>query len=138
MDHSFHYLSMANHAMFQKKLILSLKETGLTLGQPKILDYLKYHDGANQKDMAAGCHIEAPSLTSLLNRMEENGLIERRMLNGNRRSLHVFITKKGEKYQKLVEQAFDDLEESSFSGISDAERTSFMATFEKIYGNLMK
>lgn len=138
MDHSFHYLAMANHAMFQKKLILSLKETGLTLGQPKVLDYLQYHDGANQKDMAAGCHIEAPSLTSILNRMEEKGLIERRMLNGNRRSLHVFLTEKGRKYQQMVAQAFCCLEEEAFDGISETERTSFMATFEKIYGNLMK
>ncbi len=138
MDHTFHYLAMANHAMFQKKLILSLKETELTLGQPKVLDYLQYHDGANQKDMAAGCHIEAPSLTSILNRMEEKGLIERRMLNGNRRSLHIFLTEKGRTYQRMVEQAFCSLEEEVFEGISEAERTSFMAVFEKIYGNLVR
>ena len=138
MDHTFHYLAMANHAMFQKKLILSLKETELTLGQPKVLDYLQYHDGANQKDMAAGCHIEAPSLTSILNRMEEKGLIERRMLNGNRRSLHIFLTEKGRTYQLMVEQAFCILEEEVFEGISEAERTSFMAVFEKIYGNLVR
>lgn len=54
-----------------KKLMENVKSTGLTLGQPKVLDYLKHHDGANQKEIAAGCHIEAGSLTSILNRMEE-------------------------------------------------------------------
>lgn len=138
MEHSFHYLSMANHAMFQKKLISSLKESGLTPGQPKILDYLKYHDGASQKDIAAGCHIEAPSLTSILSRMEEKGLLERRMLNGNRRSLHVFITDKGRGYRETVDEAFYRLEEKAFDGISDEEKASFMRTFEKIYDNLKK
>ncbi|MFR7668000.1 MAG: MarR family transcriptional regulator [Mediterraneibacter faecis] len=35
------------------------------------MDYLKDHDGANQKEIAAACHIEAGSLTSVLNRMED-------------------------------------------------------------------
>ena len=35
MNDSFHYLSMANHMMVQKKLMEQLKDTGLTLGQPK-------------------------------------------------------------------------------------------------------
>ena len=71
MDDSFHYLSMINHMTVQKKLMEQLSDTGLTLGQPKVLDYLKDHDGASQKEIAAGCLIEAGSLTSILNRMEE-------------------------------------------------------------------
>ena len=58
MEESFHYLSMANQMLIQKKLMENVKSTGLTLGQPKVLDYLKHHDGANQKEIAAGCHIE--------------------------------------------------------------------------------
>lgn len=90
---SFHYLSMSNHMMIQKQLMEQLKPYGLTLGQPKVLDYLKDHDGANQKEIAAACHIEAGSLTSVLNRMEDQNMVERRILNGNRRSFHVFLTK---------------------------------------------
>lgn len=49
-----------------KKLMENVKSTGLTLGQPKVLDYLKHHDGANQKEIAAGCHVKPdPSLLSL-------------------------------------------------------------------------
>ena len=51
MDDSFHYLSMINHMTVQKKLMEQLKDTGLTLGQPKVLDYLKDHDGASQKEI---------------------------------------------------------------------------------------
>ena len=39
---------MAEHSMFQKDLQASLKGSGLTIGQPKVLDYLKDHDGAEQ------------------------------------------------------------------------------------------
>ena len=118
MNDSFHYLSMANHMMVQKKLMEQLKDTGLTLGQPKVLDYLKDHDGASQKEIAAGCLIEAGSLTSILNRMEEKGLLERKMLNGNRRTFHIFMT------------------ETALNNVSEEEQKVFMEIFLRIYRNL--
>ena len=113
-----------------------LKDTGLTLGQPKVLDYLKEHDGASQKEIAAGCLIEAGSLTSILNRMEEKDLIERKMLNGNRRTFHIFMTESGKKNQKLVEEAFKKIEKTALNGISEEEQKQFMDVFCRIYRNL--
>ena len=136
MNDSFHYLSMANHMMVQKKLMEQLKDTGLTLGQPKVLDHLKDHDGASQKEIAAGCLIEAGSLTSILNRMEEKGLIERKMLNGNRRTFHIFMTESGKKNQKLVEETFEKIEETALNNISEEEQKVFMEIFHRIYRNL--
>ena len=136
MNDSFHYLSMANHMMVQKKLMEQLKDTGLTLGQPKVLDYLKDHDGASQKEIAAGCLIEAGSLTSILNRMEEKGLIERKMLNGNRRTFHSFMTESGKKNQKLVEETFEKIEETALNNVSEEEQKVFMEIFLRIYRNL--
>ena len=136
MNDSFHYLSMANHMMVQKKLMEQLKDTGLTLGQPKVLDYLKDHDGASQKEIAAGCLIEAGSLTSILNRMEKKGLIERKMLNGNRRTFHIFMTESGKKNQKLVEETFEKIEETALNNVSEEEQKVFMEIFLRIYRNL--
>ena len=113
-----------------------LKDTGLTLGQPKVLDYLKDHDGVSQKEIAAGCLIEAGSLTSILNRMEEKNLIERKMLNGNRRTFHIFMTEPGKKNQKLVEEAFEKIEKTALNGISEEEQKQFMDIFCRIYRNL--
>lgn len=136
METSFHYLLMANQALIHKKLLAGLKDTDLSLGQPKILEYLKVHNGSSQKDIASGCHIEAGSLTSVLGRMEDKGMIERKMLNGNRRSLYVFLTKKGEQLQETVEKEFAFLEDLAFEGISEDEREIFMDLFFKIYHNL--
>lgn len=136
MDTSFHYLLMANQALLHKKLLNGLSDTCLTLGQPKVLDYLKEHNGASQKEIAAGCHIEAASLTSVLSRMEEKGMIERKMLHGNRRSLYVFLTDMGKELQESVEREFERIEGAAFAGITEEERKEFMAVFLKIYENL--
>lgn len=95
MQETLHYLLMADHLMVQKALIASVKDTGLTPGQPKILDYLLHHDGAIQKDIAIFCHIEPASLTVILNGMESKGYIERKTVGNDRRSLHVYLTETG-------------------------------------------
>ena len=115
MEDSLHYLIMANQMLVQRGLLERLKNTGLTIGQPKVLDYQKDHDGSSQKEIARNCFLEAGSLTSILNRMEEKGLIERRMLNGNRRTFHIYLTKEGWKSQKLVEESFLEIEKAAAS-----------------------
>lgn len=137
MDNSLHYLMMANQMLMQKALLEKLKDTGLTIGQPKILDYLKEHDGSNQKEIAKACFLEAGSLTTILNRMEEKGLIERRILNGNRRSFHIFMTEAGKEKQQLVDQSFSEIEKNVLSGISEEEFELFMSVYQKIHKNLI-
>lgn len=137
MDNSLHYLMMANQMLMQKALLEKLKDTGLTIGQPKILDYLKEHDGSNQKEIAKACFLEAGSLTTILNRMEEKGLIERRILNGNRRSFHIFMTEAGKEKQQLVDKSFSEIERNVLSGISEEEFELFMSVYQKIHKNLI-
>lgn len=137
MEQTFHYILMSVQALVQKKLLASLKETALTAGQPKILEYLQYHNGACQKEIARGCQIEAGSLTSLLNRMEENQLVERRILNGNRRSYYIFLTPKGEELANIVCMRFKELEKELFSQVNEEEHLQFMKTFSNIYEHLL-
>lgn len=138
MQYTFHYLLLANQSMVHKAVFSMLKNSGLTLGQPKVLDYLKDHNGAGQKEIAAGCHVDPASITAILNGMEDKGLIQRRHLNGNRRSSHVFLTEKGMQMQQKVEQSFQQIEETAFAGIPEHTRQEFLQTFQHIYQNLQK
>lgn len=136
MDDTLHYLIMANQMLVQKSLLEHLKDTGLTIGQPKILDYLKEHDGSNQKEIAKACFLEAGSLTTILNKMEEKGLIERKILNGNRRSFHIYLTAEGKEKQQLVEKAFAEIEKRALADIQEDEFAQFMSVYNRIYRNL--
>ncbi|KHD34884.1 MarR family transcriptional regulator [Clostridium acetobutylicum] len=136
MNKTLHYLLLSTNSTFHKKVFANLNSTELTHGQPKVLDYLKYHDGCVQKDIAAACEIESSTVTSLLLRMENSGLIERRMLNGNRRSLYVFLTEKGKEALEKVTSVFDELEKIAFDGFSENEKADFIEKFFRIYNNL--
>lgn len=128
---------MASQSLVQKKLLMMIKDTGLTAGQPKVLDYLYYHNGSNQKEIASGCLIEAASLTSLLNRMEDDKIIQRRILNGNRRTYHIFLTEKGKVLADQVHEAFKTIENDIFKDFQKSEQENFMKTFFHIYKYLL-
>lgn len=137
MKESIHYLLMADHFFVQKSLLTGIKESGLTPGQPKILDYLKNHDGCVQKEIARGCHIEPASITVILKGMESKGYIERKMLGGDRRSLYVFLTDKGKQYVEYLNEKFDKVESAALKNFSDDEKEQFNDLLMRVYENMI-
>ena len=137
MKESLHYLLMANHFMIQKALVTSVKDTGLTSGQPKVLDYLKNHNGAVQKDIAAGCHIEPASLTAILNGMETKGLIERRLCPDNHRFYNVYLTETGRLYVGRLENEFDTIESYALQNFSKADKEQLIEYLSRIYNTML-
>lgn len=138
MEKTLHYLIMANHLLFQKALTVNIKDTGLTLGQPKVLDYLLYHDGVVQKEIAAACHIEPATITSVLLGMENKGLITRKNLNGNRRSLYVYLTEKGKALAERIETEFKGIEENALTGFDDDEKRMLTDFLMRVNKNMEK
>ena len=136
MELNFHYQIMAAHTDFQKKVLNRLRKAGLTAGQPKVLDYLKDHNGANQKAIAQGCHMEPASVSSVLTGMEHAGLISRQAEPGDRRSLRVYLTPLGEEKIRLTQQVFGELEAQALRGICDAQRRELIALLVQVAENL--
>lgn len=136
MEKSLHYLLMADHFIFQKMLFSEIKDTGLTIGQPKILDYLRDHDGTVQKDIAAACHIEQASLTSVLNGMEKKGLIERKMCSEDRRAFYVFLTEKGHELAGRIDSEFKDIEKTALKGFTCGEKKLLNDLLSRINENI--
>lgn len=136
MDDSFHYLLMAAHSLFQRRVMGELCGLGLTAGQPKVLDYLGRHDGSVQKSIAAGCHIDPATLTGLLNRMEEKGLILRRNEDGDRRSLHVYLTEEGRARQREVRRTMEEQGEAVLAGLDQVQRTALLDGLYQVCVNL--
>lgn len=134
---SIHYLLMSDHFLVQKSLLTSIKDSELTPGQPKILDYLQNHNGCVQKEIAKGCHIEPASITVILKGMEGKGYIERKMLNGDRRSLYVFLTEKGKKYIEYLNEKFDKVENTALKNFTEDEKQQLNDLLMRVYENMI-
>ena len=133
---TFHYLQYAVHMLIHKQLLAGLKGAGLSIGQPKVLDYLKDHDGAVQKDIAKGCFVEPASLSGLLDNMEKKGLIRRAANENSRRSVSVWLTELGWAQVEHVTRVFDEIEQTALAGFSAQERRQVASFQQRVYENL--
>lgn len=136
MKDTLHYLLMANHLTFQKFLLTGIKNTELTPGQPKVLDFLRNHNGAVQKEIAEACHIDPATITSVLSGMEKNNLIIRKKQDGNRRNIHVYLTEKGKEHTEYVEEVFSTIEKKAFVGFETEEKELLNELLIRIYKNI--
>ena len=136
MNDTLHYLLMADHALLQKILFANIRDSGLSLGQPKVLDFLKDHDGAVQKDIAKGCHIEPASLSTILTGMEKSGLITRETNENNRRNLYIYMTDKGKAICEQLTEHFSQIEKKALSGFTEEEIENILTYLTKIHKNL--
>lgn len=137
MELSYHYLLLLNHSIYQKKMYEELEELKLSIGQPKVFDFLQDHDGCIQKDIAMGCQIEPASVTSILLTMEKKGFIERKNIGENRRSHYVYLTDKGKKIAKLVREAMLKVEEEALKNFTEIEKTLLLSLLKKANYNLL-
>ena len=90
---------------------------GLTEQQWRILRTLDEKEQLEPREICEHCHILSPSLTGVLSRMEEMGLVTRTRMAGDQRRVIVRLTPKSERLvaelgpliveqYKIIEQAF--------------------------------
>ncbi len=134
----YHNLMMENQSIFTKLVFEELSGKNLSIGQPKILEYLFTHDGAIQKEIAEACQIEPATLTSLIARMEKNGLVRRENKSGDKRYICVYLTDLGKTASNYVINAFKTIEDIALNGFSNEEQEKFIFFLKKANKNLIK
>ena len=79
--------------------------------------FLSKFKEADQKTIANYLEIEQATVGSILLGMEKAGLIERKQHEGNRRSLYVSLTDKGEEVSKAMLDIFERIENEAIKNI---------------------
>ncbi len=107
-------------------------------GRGYILGFLYDHSGKSiyQKDIEEEMALRKSSVTSLLNNLEKNGLIERRPSSEDARLKSVVLTDKGSKIHEEVASEIDRVEELLTEGFSAEETATFMSLLARIERNI--
>lgn len=130
---TLHYLLMKAHTNLNRRILEGASALGLSPGQPKILEFLLDHGESNQKTIAGYCEIEQATVGSILLRMEQAGLISRRQKEGNRRSLYVSLTQKGDQAAKKMQSVFQTADAQATEKFSEQELQLLKQSLEKIW-----
>lgn len=113
-----------------------LGEIGLYVGQDMILASLWQREGVTQTELAGQFHVQAATVTNMLQRMEQAGLIERRKDAEDQRILRVYLTDAGRDIRDQVYVAWSKFEEQAFAGLNAEERNLLHRLLLRIHHNL--
>ncbi len=108
----------------------------LSPGQPRLLKFIKQHEGCSQKELADQCLIEQATATSILTSLEKQGLISRQSCQTDKRKMKLFLTDLGQEKAAIVTELFEELEETSLKGFSEEEQAQFKQYLLRLYENL--
>jgi DNA-binding MarR family transcriptional regulator len=91
-----------------------------------ILRALYDQDGQHASDLANAVGRAATSFTPNLDKLQDKNLIERRPDPGDRRAVRIFLTDKGRKIEKQVNEAAVEIEKQIRSQFPQAEYETFL------------
>ena len=103
--------------------------------QGRILHVLWENDRISNRELSKKSGLAMSSLTTMLERMEEKKLLERRVDENDKRKILIFLTDYAKSLKSEYDEISDKMTEISFEGISDEERLAFEATLEKVLYN---
>jgi len=85
LDRNLGFLLHDVARLMRKRFEQNARELGLTRSQCQVLVHLAHNEGIQQGSLAALLEIEPITLTRIVDRLEEAGLVERLLLRGDRR-----------------------------------------------------
>jgi len=108
----------------------------LTEAQWNVLFALKYKAvELTQSDLGKRLVVTRASITSVLDKLEEKELVERRSVPGNRRIHHVELTRKGHALVERLEPVYREEVHAALNGFGDGELRVLIGCLERIRSN---
>jgi MarR family transcriptional regulator, transcriptional regulator for hemolysin len=118
---------------FNQRALLFL---GLTRAQCKVLGYLARNEGINQAGLADLLEIKPMTLVRQIDRMEEDGWIERQPQPGDRRARRLVLTDKARPILARILDLSNEIRAESFAGLSKDDGKQLIELLRRVHGNL--
>ena len=113
-----------------------LAEFGLHVGQEMVLIELWQADGLRGGELACRLGVEPPTITKMLRRLENLGLVERRPDLADARSFRVYLTGEGRALEDPVSRCFVRAEEKTLAELDTSERRELARLLAKMRAGL--
>ena len=133
---SISYLLAQTCKTHRNAAIKLFSEIGVHAGQEMILFQLWQNDGLAQSELAEHSHVQAATITKMLNRMVKSGLVERRGDSQDQRVSRVYLTEQGRELKKSFEQLRDTLDQRIMATLTLEERVLLRRLLMQVQNNL--
>lgn len=126
------------HAAVERRINQELSAIHLTFVQAMVIQYLYHHmeETTCQKDIQRALGLTHPTVSSILNRLEEKQLICTEALGEDRRYKTIRPTGQSEELYQKIQEIIARIHVEIFDGISVSEQEKVSDIFQKMLSNL--
>lgn len=111
-------------------------DAGLSLGALTTLGAIHANPGIRHGVLADALMIKRPNFTKVINGLERDGLISREAPRGDKRTTHLFVTKKGTRKLEAMRGAIVAHHEELVASLSPAERMTLLDLLQRLSRHL--
>ncbi len=135
IEHSTGFLVVRTARSMKKILDARLSELGITSSQAHVLSTLNQEDGLPLSSIGKKVFLDKPAITGLADRLEKDGLVERRRTSIDRRVIRLFLTSKGKAVITHYETVIQEIDNDIVSALSTDELSEFRNILNKVWQN---
>ncbi len=136
-ENSIGFVVYSASKTFQKAFDLELRnKIGITITQSKVIFALYLHSGLTQRELADKIGVESPTLVPIIDKMEEDGYVQRKFDPQDRRIKRVYTTSKTDLLWDSMMECATQIKKVSTKEVSEQEIKSALGIIKKITENL--
>lgn len=122
----------------ERVLNQEMAELDITYTQATVIGYLNMNKNSEicQKDIEHALGLTHPTVSSILNRLEEKSLILTEPLESDRRYKKIILTDKSSSMTSAIKGKIEKIEEKFFSGLSKKEIENLSNVINKLLINI--
>lgn len=113
-----------------------MNQIGMHRAQATLLCHLFVADGMTQSEIAEQLSVQGATVTNIVQRMEESGLIVRHRDQEDNRVVRVYLTAQGRDKERSITEQFSKLESAIFADISLEERRTLRHSLRQLLKNM--
>ena len=106
-------------------------------GAHLVLAFLAAGDGTTQLELVRSTHLKAPTISLILKKMEDEGIVRREADENDGRAVRVFLTEHGKSIDREHIKLIKTVDSHALSGLSSNECDTLMQLLTKIRNNLI-
>ncbi|GAB4278961.1 MAG: hypothetical protein Kow0056_11740 [Coriobacteriia bacterium] len=126
--HEMRSVMRAHHRI----LFHRLGEKGTHPGQAVLLWVLSKNDGSTQSELAEVLCVSKPTVSVMLTKLEEAGLIERRPDDDDRRVRRIWLTEAGRALNEELHGVYADVVEATIGGLPEEDQAELLRLLAEV------
>lgn len=126
------------HNAFEERRNRHLLKYNLTSSQMDVIFYLKFHENekVHQREIEKWFRLKNPTVTGLLNRLEEKGFIIRKTNEADKRFRLIELTEKSRCMMEEMYMEMQQMDERIYSCMTGEERRQLSSLLERILNSV--